>query len=209
MKIAFCGCSWVSSVNRSHRDYDRMWQNIVAKELKATAMIYGKPGSTNTKIYTQVEQGLRDRCDIFLVFLTSPYRFNVTWEGKKWTIKNNFQDGMCEVVNRGSKSDYWDYIGKYYCEDMEVLNGHIITEAIYHKLLISEKKFLIFRNAFKEHVLKDSKVFKQDKIVRWGPYQLYSKKTPQYKSEEMVNHLSLEGNLVASNKLIGYINDNL
>ena len=34
MKIAFCGCSWVSSVNRSHRYYDRMWQNIVAKKLK-------------------------------------------------------------------------------------------------------------------------------------------------------------------------------
>jgi len=208
--LAICGCSWASDFNSA--DYtstdvttnSQLWQY----NLGYNPTVYAQPGSTNLKIYTQVHHAINNNFDRCLVFLTSPLRINVTWrEDSRWSLKNKFDNGddwggKTDIVNDHSPKDIREYIAKYYSEDLEILNGFVITEAIYWKLKQTGKPFHIFTNAFTDYIHKDWKIFEQPEFVLDGPIETYKK----FSQDHVPNHLSLIGQTQAKNLVLSYIN---
>lgn len=207
LKLALCGCSWASdfnSANYSNKEVfanEQLWQYNLGYQ----PIVYARPGSTNLKIYTQVQHAIENGFHTCLVFLTSPTRINIAWqESDGWSINDKFTLGRTEVVNEHSTKETKEYIAKYYNEDLEILNSFIITEAIYWKLKQTGKPFYIFTNGFTHCVHKDWKIFDQPEIIHDGPIHVV--KNNLNIGQDVPNHLSMTGQDLAKNLVLSYIN---
>ena len=205
--LAICGCSWASDFDSSKysntevTDNSNLWQY----NLGYNPMIYARPGSTNLKIYTQVQQAIEKGFDMCLVFLTTPARINIAWkESDGWSLENKFILGRTDVVNKHAPKETQEYIAKYYNEDLEVLHSFVITEAIFWKLKQTGKPFYIFTNAFTDYVHKDWKIFDQPEIIHDGP--IHITKDNNYLGHDVPNHLSMTGQNRAKTLVLSYIN---
>ena len=206
--LAICGCSLAS--NFDHDNYistevfenSQLWQYNLGYDPK----IYAQPGSSNLKIYTQVNQAIENSFDMCIVFLTYPTRINIAWQDSDgWNIESKFNWGKTDVVNEHEPpKEIQEYITKYYSEDLEILNGFVITEAIYWKLKQTGKPFYIFTNAFTDYIHKDWKIFEQPEIIHDGPRNLL--KITECQGDNVPNHLSLIGQTRAKDLVLSYIN---
>jgi len=192
--LAICGCSWASDFdNSTYSDKEitsnsQLWQYNLGYNSK----IYARPGATNLKIYTQVQQAIEEGFDMCMVFLTSPTRINIAWkESDGWNFESKFSWGRTDVVNEHAPKETQEYIAKYYNEDLEVLNSFVITESIYWKLQQTGKPFRIFTNAFTDYIHSDWKIFNQPNVIHNGPYEIIKQKDCE--GDNVPNHLSLIG----------------
>ena len=205
--IAICGCSWASDfdsadyTNKEVFENSQLWQY----NLGYNPIINARPGSTNLKIYTQVQHTIENPFDMCLVFLSSPTRINIAWkESDGWNLESKFQWGRTDIVNNHAPEETREYIAKYYNEDLEILNSFVITEAIYWKLKQTGKPFMIFTNAFNYYIHNYWKIFQQPEIIHDGPEKLIG--IPECQGEDVPNHLSLIGQERAKNLVLSYIN---
>tara|TARA_B100001123_G_scaffold107034_3_gene124609 strand:- start:1444 stop:2079 length:636 start_codon:yes stop_codon:yes gene_type:complete len=204
--LAICGCSWASDFNSSTYSNDEVTNNsqLWQYNLGYKPTIYARPGATNLKIYTQVDEAIENGFDSCLVLLTSPTRINIAWKDTDgWKADSKFRWGRTDVVNKYATSEIKEYIGKYFNEEIEVLNSFIITEAIYYKLKETGKPFYIFTNAFTDYIHKDWKVFNKKEIIQDGPINLI--KDNNYVGDNVPNHLSLLGQDKAKKLVIATI----
>ena len=205
--LAICGCSWASDfdsatyLNKEVTTNSQLWQY----NLGHTPKIYARPGSTNLKIYTQVQKAIEEGFDMCMVFLTSPTRINIAWkESDGWNFESKFSWGRTDVVNEYAPKEIQEYIAKYYNEDLEVLNTFVITESIYWKLQQTGKPFYIFTNAFADYIHNDWKIFNQPNVIHNGPYNFIKQK--ECRGDDVPNHLSLTGQNRAKNLVLSYLN---
>ena len=165
--------------------------------------MYARPGSTNLKIYTQVQRAIEKGFDKCLIFLTSPTRINIAWqESDGWDFKSNFKNARTDIVNKHAPKEIEEYIAKYYNEDVEVLNSFVIAEAIYWKLKQTGKPFHIFTNGFTDYINKNWKIFQQPEFVLDGPIEIYKK----HSQDHVPNHLSLIGQEQVKNLVLSCLN---
>jgi len=205
--LAMCGCSWASDfdsadyTNKEVFENSQLWQY----NLGYNPIINARPGSTNLKIYTQVQHTIENPFDMCLVFLTSPTRINVAWkESDGWNLESKFQWGRTDIVNNSAPEETKEYIAKYYNEDVEILNSFVITEAIYWKLKQTGKPFYIFTNSFTDYIHNDWKIFQQPEMIHDGPERLIG--ILECQGNDVPNHLSLIGQERAKNLVLSYIN---
>ena len=91
-KLAICGCSWASDFDSSNYSNKEVTNNFQLWQynLGYKPTIYARPGSTNLKIYTQVQKAIEDGFDMCMVFLTTPTRINIAWkESDGWNIESS------------------------------------------------------------------------------------------------------------------------
>ncbi len=207
LKLALCGCSWASDFNSANYSNKEVFANkqLWQYNLGYQPDVYARPGSTNLKIYTQVQQAIENGFDKCLVFLTSPTRINIAWqESDGWDLESKFIHGRTDIVNNSAPQETREYIAKYYNEDVEILNSFIITEAIYWKLKQTGKPFMIFTNSFEYYIHNDWKIFQQPEIIHDGPEKLNG--ILECQGEDVPNHLSLTGQSRAKNLVLSYLN---
>tara|TARA_B100001094_G_C18019723_1_gene714459 strand:- start:299 stop:931 length:633 start_codon:yes stop_codon:yes gene_type:complete len=207
--LAICGCSWASDFdsstysNKEVTNNSQLWQYNLGYNPK----IYARPGSSNLKIYIQVQEAIEEGFDICMVFLTSPTRINIAWkESDGWNFESKFSWGRTDVVNKHAPKETQEYIAKYYNEDLEILNSFVITEAIYWKLKQTGKPFYIFTNAFTDYIHKDWKIFNQPNVIRNGPYEFI--KQQECQGDDIPNHLSLIGQQGAKDLILKCVDNN-
>ena len=200
MRLAICGCSWASDFDSSTYTDKIVTQNsqLWQYNLGYTPAIYARPGSSNLKIYTQVQNAIEDNFDMCLVFLTYPTRINIAWEDG-WNIKCKFKYGRTEVLNKYSSKTVKGYASKYFNEDFEILNSFVITEAIYWKLSHTEKRFFIFTNSLTDYIHPDWAIFNQPNIIKDGPFRCESL------GGDIPNHLTLKGQAEAAQLILSSI----
>ena len=205
--LAICGCSWASDLSTSKYSSKEVTNNsqLWQYNLGYDPIIYASPGSTNLKIYVQVQQAIENGFDNCLVFLTSPTRINISWnDSDGWSMKDKFIVGRTDVVNEHATKETQEYIAKYYNEELETLNSFVIVEAIYWKLKQTGKPFYIFTNAFTNYIHKDWEIFDQKEIIKDGPVKII--KDNNYLGQDVPNHLSIQGQNRAKNLVLSYIN---
>ena len=213
MKLAMCGCSWASDFDSAEYSNKEVFENsqLWQYNLGHIVEIFARPGASNLKIYTQVQQAIEKDFDMYLVFLTTPTRINIAWqETDGWNLESKFNWGKTAVINHyGLKSqpkETREYVAKYYNEDLEILNSFVIAEAIYWKLQQTGKPFLVFTNAFTDYIHKDWIVFEQMQMVKDGPYKII--KEDGCEGNDIPNHLSLKGQNLAREMVLKYLVDN-
>ena len=111
--MAICGCSWASDFDSSTYSNQEVTNNshLWQYNLGYTPLVYARPGSTNLKIYVQIQEAIEKGFDMCLVFLTSPTRINIAWEESDgWSINDKFTLGRTEVVNEHSTKETNEYI---------------------------------------------------------------------------------------------------
>tara|TARA_B100000029_G_scaffold284180_1_gene277866 strand:- start:2174 stop:2812 length:639 start_codon:yes stop_codon:yes gene_type:complete len=207
-KLAICGCSWASDFDSSNYSNKEVTNNFQLWQynLGYKPTIYARPGSTNLKIYTQVQKAIEDGFDMCMVFLTTPTRINIAWkESDGWNIESKFSWGRTDVVNKYAPTETQEYIAKYYNEDLEVLNSFVITESIYWKLQQTKRPFYIFTNAFTDYIHNDWKIFEQPQIIKNGPSKFIKQKECQ--GNDVPNHLSLVGQQRAKELILKYVDN--
>tara|TARA_B100001094_G_scaffold267062_1_gene270177 strand:- start:308 stop:1405 length:1098 start_codon:yes stop_codon:yes gene_type:complete len=205
-KLALCGCSWASDFDSAKYSDHEIFENsqLWQYNLGYQPIVYAQPGSTNLKIYTQVQRAIEKGFDKCLVFLTSPTRINIAWqESDGWDLQSKFQYGRTDIVNQYATKETQEYIAKYYNEDLEVLNSFVITEAIYWKLQQTGKPFRIFTNSFTQYIDHDWKVFEQPEFIWNGPAGVISQ--PGCERNNVPNHLSLLGQERAKQLILQHI----
>ena len=212
-KLAICGCSWASdfdSSNYSNKEVttnSQLWQYNLGYD----PIVYAQPGSSNLKIYTQVQHAIENGFDKCIVFLTTPTRINIAWqESDGWDFKSKFKNARTDVVNyhglKHQTKETQEYIAKYYNEDLEILNSFVIAEAIYWKLQQTGKPFLVFTNAFTDYINESWIIFEQMQLINNGPYNLIKQK--ECEGNDVPNHLSLKGQTLATEMVSKYLVDN-
>lgn len=213
-KLAICGCSWASDFdsaeysNKEVTENSQLWQY----NLGHTVNIFARPGASNLKIYTQVQQAIEKDFDMYLVFLTTPTRINIAWQDSDgWNLDSKFSRGRTDVINHygleNQPKETREYVAKYYNEDLEILNSFVIAEAIYWKLQQTGKPFLVFTNAFTDYIHKDWIIFEQMQLVKDGPYEII--KEDGCEGQDVPNHLSLKGQNLARELVLKYLVDKI
>jgi len=212
-KLAICGCSWASDFDSAEYSNKEVFENsqLWQYNLGHIVEIFARPGASNLKIYTQVQQAIEKDFDMYLVFLTTPTRINIAWqETDGWNLESKFNWGRTDVINHygleSQSKETREYVAKYYNEDLEILNSFVITEAIYWKLQQTGKPFLVFTNAFTDYIHKDWIVFEQMQMVKDGPYKII--KEDGCEGNDVPNHLSLKGQNLAREMVLKYLVDN-
>jgi len=193
--------------NKEVFENSQLWQYNLGHIVE----IFARPGASNLKIYTQVQQAIEKDFDMYLVFLTTPTRINIAWqETDGWNLESKFNRGRTDVINHygleSQSKETREYVAKYYNEDLEILNSFVITEAIYWKLQQTGKPFLVFTNAFTDYIHKDWTVFEQMQMVKDGPYKII--KEDGCEGNDVPNHLSLKGQNLAREMVLKYLVDN-
>jgi len=207
-RLAFCGCSWASDFDSAEYSNKEVFENsqLWQYNLGYKPVVYARPGSTNLKIYTQVQRAIEKGFDKCLIFLTSPTRINIAWqESDGWSLQNKFQYGRTDTVNENATKETQEYIAKYYNEDLEILNSFVIAEAIYWKLQQTGKPFYIFTNAFTDYIDNDWKIFEQPEFIHTGPASLI--RTFDNHGNDVPNHLSLLGQQRAKDLILKYVDN--
>ena len=212
-KLAICGCSWASDFDSAEYSNKEVFENsqLWQYNLGHIVEIFARPGSSNLKIYTQVQQAIEKDFDMYLVFLTTPTRINIAWqESDGWNFDSKFSEARTDVINHygleNQSKETREYVAKYYNEDLEILNSFVIAEAIYWKLQQTGKPFLVFTNAFTDYIHDDWIVFEQMQMVKDGPYKII--KEDGCEGNDVPNHLSLKGQNLARELVLKYLVDN-
>lgn len=209
--LAICGCSWASDFDSAEYSNKEVFENsqLWQYNLGYDPIVYARPGSSNLKIYTQVQRAIKNGFDKCIVFLTTPTRINIAWQKSDgWNFDSEFSKARTDVINHYSlenqSKETREYVAKYYNEDLEILNSFVIAEAIYWKLQQTGKPFLVFTNAFTDYIHKDWIVFEQMQIIKDGPYKII--KEDGCEGQDVPNHLSLIGQERARNLVLSYLN---